>query len=283
MKLLKIIIALSFIGLIQNVFAQMNQTIGKIEYDETLLYAEVKQVDQFFRRFNNEEDARGVKYDFKDPKYHNNDIRSKYFYALFDKYSILVTSDAKNEFSNYVLNPKNPYFLDFYNTEWYAEVSAKVLWNNSETKEITYYFKLEHEREGYKWVISNIYFAPFDYLYTPLSDSIKESHFLHPKSHEIDFINLPKEFRDPEYFSAYLYKDYQPDPLTLYLYELKKGNIKFLNVDNTKFHFLINQKWYFEIIYFNRNEINSGWLISNLLPVSEQEYSTLRNTFNSSK
>ncbi|MDD4848787.1 MAG: hypothetical protein PHR53_08515, partial [Bacteroidales bacterium] len=173
-----------------------------------------------------------------------------------------------------------PYFLDFYNTEWYAEVSAKVMWNN-EIKDIIYYLKLEAEREGHKWVVSNIYFAPFDELYPELPDSIKQAHFLHPKSHEIDFINLPKEFRDAEFFSSYLYQSYQPDPISIYLYELKKGNIKFLSVNNTKFHFLIEQKWYFEIIFFNRNEVNSGWLISNLLPITEQEYPILRRTFNS--
>jgi len=42
-------------------------------------------------------------------------------------------------------------------------------------------------------------------------------------------------------------------------------------VNNVKFHFFQVPGWYFELVYFNRNDRNSGWLISNLLRVNEKE------------
>lgn len=270
------IMALLFI---QNIFGQRNQTIGNVIFDESLLYAEVKQMNQFFRRFNNEEDSRGVKYTTESPYYHNNEIRSQYFNSLYDKNSLLLNYSIKSEFSDFVLQSENPYFLDFYKTHWYAEVSAKVLWNNSEIKDFIYYLKIEADRKGHKWVISNVYFAPFDNRFPILSDSIKNQHFLHPKSHEIDFINMPKEFRNTEYLSAYFCKEFTPDYLTLFLYENNKGNIRFLSVNTIKFHFLLDEGWYFEVSYLNRNDMNSGWLITNLLKINKADFSELYQTF----
>lgn len=278
MKYLKLIFIILTTLFFQNIFAQRNQTIGNIEYDETLLYAEVKQVNQFFRRFNNEEDAFGVKYATENPNYHNNETRSRYFNALFDKHSLLLDKATVKDFTQFVLNPKKPCFLDFYTTHWYAEVSANVLWNNKESKNFTYYLKLEQDREGHKWVISNVYFSPFD-CFPVLPDSVKNEHFLHPKSHEIDFINLQKEFRDPEFLSAYFHKNFTPDMLTLFLYETNKGNIRFQNVNTIKIHFLLEEGWYFELSYMNRSDMNSGWLITNLLPISKENYLELIKTF----
>lgn len=279
MKHLKWWVTVMALLLLPEIFGQRNQTIGNVVFDETLLYAEVKQMNQFFRRFNNEEDARGVKYATESPYYQNNEIRIQYFNSLFDKYSLLLNPSINKEFSDFVLNKKKPFYLDFYKTHWFAEVSAKVLWNNTDIKDVIYYLKIEADRLGHKWVISNIYFAPFDNAFPTLPDSIKDQHFLHPKSHEIDFINMPKEFRNIEFLSAYFQKDFSPDMLTLFLYESNKGNIRFLNVNTVKFHFVLDEAWYFEVSYLNRNETNCGWLITNLLKIETEATKELLNTF----
>jgi hypothetical protein len=84
-------------------------------------------------------------------------------------------------------------------------------------------------------------------------------------------MNINKVFRDEENIDYYLENHYIPDQLALFVEEVKDGNLKFESVDNVKFHFFQVQNWYFEVTYFNRNEMNSGWLISSLLRVSESE------------
>jgi hypothetical protein len=90
-------------------------------------------------------------------------------------------------------------------------------------------------------------------------------------SHEIDFMNISKVFRNEENIDYYLESDYVPDQLSLFVEEVKNGNLKFESVNNVKFHFFQVPNWYFELVYFNRNDRNSGWLISNLLKVNEKE------------
>ena len=59
-------------------------SLGSITGDESELYAETKQVNQFFRRFNNEEDRLGERYYPGDSKYRDSEFRNVYLNMLFD-------------------------------------------------------------------------------------------------------------------------------------------------------------------------------------------------------
>jgi hypothetical protein len=69
----------------------------------------------------------------------------------------------------------------------------------------------------------------------------------------------------------YLEKEYRPDMLTLFIEGIKEGDLKFVTVNNVKFHFFQVPHWYFEVSYFNRNSMNSGWLISNMMRINDSE------------
>ena len=66
-----------------------SQTIGDFRMDETELYAMTKQMGQFMRRFNYEEDQFGEKLNPKDPKYRSNEMRRKSLPILFDQKNIV--------------------------------------------------------------------------------------------------------------------------------------------------------------------------------------------------
>ena len=91
--------------------------------------------------------------------------------------------------------------------------------------------------------------------------------FIHPMSHELDFMELRKVFKNPQYAEYYTDKDFQPDYLTIFLQEMKVGNLKFKTIENVKFHFFQIEGWYFEVANFNRSGYNRGWLISNMTKV----------------
>ncbi len=126
---------------------------------------------------------------------------------------------------------------------------------------------------GYKWVITNVYFEP--YTSVLIDKKQDESLFLHPMSHELDFMNLIKVFKDKTHIENYAIKTYQPDYLTLFLYEFKQGYFEFKYVEDLKFHFFQIPGWYFEVEQFVRAENNSGWLISKLTKISPEEKSIL--------
>ncbi|ELR69066.1 hypothetical protein C900_05455 [Fulvivirga imtechensis AK7] len=241
--------------------------------DESKLYAETKQVNQFFRRFNGEEDERGERYYSRDKEFRSPKLRKNYITILFDADNRGIHDELKKEFIEYVTNRNNPVILDFHEGEWFSEVTTTF---NYKGKDRTFilFMKLEQERLGYKWVISKVYSDAFrDYL---KRDTTQHGKFLHPLSHELDFMNLRKVFQDESTVDRFVVRDYKPDYLSLFLYEIKMGNLKFKTIRHVKFHFFQIDNWYFELSEFNRPGYNTGWLISNLVKVADKDKDLLR-------
>jgi len=245
--------------------------------DVTELYASTKQVNQFIRRFNGEEDLRGKRLYPKDKKYRSVKLRKKYLYGLFDNQNYSISNSLKNEFIADVTDPKHPDYYNFYGKRWFAEVNAKFLYRGKE-ENVILYFRLEKETGGYKWSMINAYFHGFDKLF--YQKPSPEYKFIHPMSHELEFMNLRKAFRYNKQMEYYTEKSFSPDYLTLFLYELKKGEFKFQTVTDVKFHVFQINNWYFEMKNFNRKGENSGWLISNLVKIPEKEKNSLIKLIN---
>ncbi|HNX86153.1 MAG TPA: hypothetical protein PKN12_04420 [Bacteroidales bacterium] len=256
-------------------------SIGSFSPDETVFYAQTKQMNQFFLRFNGEEDLQGKRLYPGDAGYHEIKARKGYINMLFDQTNTGISDDAKFVFIEQALNKKNPVFLDFHGNLWFAEVSATFQYKKEKVTLILY-LKLEKQNGGYKWMFSNVYFDRFASWFTHVNDTANLKYFIHPMSHELDFMNLHKIFREPGNIDYYLESEYQPDMLALFVMETKNNNLTFVSVDQVKFHFFQVPGWYFEVSYFNRNSMNSGWLISNILRVNEKEKKELMENYSRS-
>ena len=77
------------------------------------LYAETKQVNQFFRRFNGEEDEKGERYYPKDRQYRSEKLRRKYIGILFDASNTGISPDLKVQFVKDVLDQEQPCYSGF--------------------------------------------------------------------------------------------------------------------------------------------------------------------------
>ncbi|MCD4736487.1 MAG: hypothetical protein K8R53_10610 [Bacteroidales bacterium] len=267
MKQIITLIVVVFVSVIQ-AFAQFD--LDGITEEESVFYAQTKQVNQFFRRFNGEEDRFGRRYYKGDSLYRDTNFRMMYLNMLFDKTSMSVPDNLKEEFINLAITDSLPFFLDFHGNHWFAELSTTFKYYNKKEKLILF-LKLEKENLGYKWVLTNVYFDKFLKKFHKGEEGQVARSFLHPLSHELDFMNIHKAFDDLNYVEYYASKEYNPDYLSLLLYEIKQGNMKFESVDNLKFHFLQIKSWYFELSYFNRPDYNAGWLISKLFRINEKE------------
>jgi hypothetical protein len=242
--------------------------------DESKLYAETKQVNQFFRRFNGEEDEKGERYFPKDKQYRNDKLRRKYIGILFDASNTGISVDLKTQFVKDVLIKTAPVILNFHGGNWFSEVHTTFV-INGKNEPVTLFMELEKDHEGSKWVISKVYAEMFVPYFK--RDTTQVGKFLHPLSHELDFMNLRKAFLNKDSISQFTVKRFTPDHLSLFLYEMKKGNLKFKTVEDVKFHFFQVNGWYFELSEFNRPGYNTGWLISNLVKVNnEAEKNLLR-------
>jgi hypothetical protein len=240
--------------------------------DETKLYAQSKQINQFFRRFNGEEDEKGRRYYPGDKQYRTSKLRKKYIGMLFDDSNLGMTSTLKVEFAKQVLDKEESSILNFHGSNWFSEVYATFILDGK-PQPVTLYMELEKDHLGYKWVIQKVHASFLDSYFK--RDTAKVGRFLHPLSHELEFMNLRKAFSNNDSISQFTVKRFAPDHLSVFLYSMKKGNLKFSHVDNVKFHFFQVDGWYFELANFNRSGYNTGWLISNLVKLNTEADKTV--------
>lgn len=263
-----------FLCLIQS--SVQSQYFDKIAEDESMLYAQTKQVNQFFRRFNGEEDRYGERLPINDAYYHDPAYRRKFIDLLFDQQNTSIDALIKNEFIYKCTQADQQNFLNFHGGDWFAEVKTSFNYKGQE-RDLILFLKIQEENIGSKWVITNVVFEPFLDLFIDAEKLPEEERkFLHPLSHELDFMNLIKVFTSKAVLEQYAEKEFKPDYLTLFIYEFRKSNLKFVTIKDVKFHFFQLDGWYFELSEFNRNSNNSGWLISNLLKINKEDQKVLR-------
>ncbi|HEX8037953.1 MAG TPA: hypothetical protein VF490_02330 [Chryseosolibacter sp.] len=251
------------------------QIVNEME-DESRFYAESKQVNQFFRRFNGEEDEKGNRYYPGDKQYRSDRLRRQYLRILFDESNTGINSTLKTDFVRDVLNNGEKSILDFHGGNWCAEVHTTFTMNGKREAVILFMI-LEKHHLGTRWVIQKVHADMFEPYFR--RDTVKVGQFLHPMSHELDFMNLHKAFYNKDSIAQFAAKSFVPDHLSLFLYEIKKGNLRFQTVDEVKFHFFQIDGWYFGISEFNRSGYNTGWLISNIVKLNNPSEKDLLRKF----
>lgn len=255
-----------------------NETTG----DPGQFYAETKQVNQFFHRFNSEESPRGKRYYEGDSLFRSNSLRRKYIPELFDKANTAISPDLKSGFISEVTYKRRSSFLEFHGGEWFAQATCTFQYRGLEQEAILF-LKLEEERIGSKWVMHHVFFQPFhDKGRFPAVPRVSipyfsgnQPKFLHPMSHELDFMNLRKAFADSRNIFQYVSRDGGTDHLRYFLSEARNGNMHFRTVEEVRFHFFQINGWYFELSKFTRGGYNRGWLISQLTRVTDTQKSLL--------
>ncbi|MBO2522245.1 MAG: hypothetical protein CW336_00065 [Bacteroidetes bacterium] len=261
--------------------AQVIGNLGDVQVDEREFYTMTKQMGQFIHRFNYEEDQYGNRLYPGDKDYRNAAKRKDAIALLFDLENPRTSGTLRNYFIE-DLTKNNNQFMEFLGGDWYSEISAKFKWKG-QMVDISMIMALEKDGLGSKWVITNVFFSEFQKYFPQGELTEREKHFLHPMSHELDFMNIYKVFKNPQTVEYYASTDYHPDYLTLFFYEIKQGNLKFDHVESVKFHVFQIKNWYFEVSWFNRSGYNSGWLISNLIYLKENEKEALIKIYQPNK
>lgn len=225
---------------------------------------EVKQIDEFFERFNNEGTL--IK-DYIRKNYDGLEVsREELLKSLFDLKTARLHKEDVARFIRLVDDPQSPVNLSFYDEDWYARVKCSVVYEEKE-RELLLLLRVQHEPNGAsKWVVHQVY---ADFLNTPNGNNPNAS--LNPVSHATDFMGLYRAFEDPENLKAYLTSGFQDDLLSKFAIEMQNNRISFQQVDNVSYHFFQVDGWIFTVENFRRPEKNSGWLISRLMQADAKE------------
>lgn len=243
-----------------------SQTILKQQNPNEKIYlARTKQFNEFIDRFNYKTDfighpvdsvfmskmprekMIGILFDLKDPRL---DPLNKYYSRNY--------VETKKEFCREVIQKNLSIYK--YSDNIIAEARSKIFFNG---KSYTISIFLSQEIVGndmVKWVINNVKGDIFN-IFKPDTALI---HFIPPSSNETDFINLKRALEDADHLQYYASKDYEPDLLTLFFYYINKGIIKYEYVENLIYHIIDIPGWCIKVKEFNRSELNSGWLITDI-------------------
>ncbi|MDA0194948.1 MAG: hypothetical protein O2887_06710 [Bacteroidetes bacterium] len=261
---MRIILLLLIATLTVHASVAQSELSDEMKETEEQLRASTKQINQFFRRFNGEEDEDGNRYFETDKKYRDPSLRKKYMPVLFDTQTSQIESNLVKNFVKQITKKDSPSFLNFHEDDWFAEVSTTFKYKGKEISGLLY-MRLQKQGLGYEWIIDDVAFEQFKKLFD--KDTSETKKFMHPMSHELDFMTLRKALLEnhAEQFTGI---NYTPDFLTIFLYEMNLGNLKFETVRRVAFHFFSIDGYYFSITNFNRSGYNSGWLISSLIPLA---------------
>jgi hypothetical protein len=233
---------------------------------------EVKQIDEFFERFNNDSNS------YVRKVYNTYHVtfkldRTALIKSLFDYETHSWDANTIKSFVESVTDPKQPLRLDFYHDNWFAEANCRFQFNAS-TIQVPIILRIRtNNNGGAKWVIAAIKPSPLqqDAVVTEIvtSKNKNKNNFINPESHTNNFIELQKVFEDKENLTDYLDANFFDRKNSNVFYNaVLKNKLNFITVRDIKYHYLQITGWIFTVEYFPRESLNSGWLISSMKQVS---------------
>ena len=153
------------------------------EREKHFIY-EVKQIDEFFERFNDDDNS-FVRQVYA--KYHirYNLNRTKLIKSLFNYETKSWNAEDIDRFVNTAVNEQHPEKLDFYGDYWYAEVNCKFQQNET-VIDITLVLKINADNmKRSKWVIAGVRSKSLKKIYQKVVIAAPKdaSKFINPASH----------------------------------------------------------------------------------------------------
>ncbi len=233
---------------------------------EDIFVARIKQFNEFADRFNLKTDFNG---NTADSVFKARMPRERMIPLLFDLKDPRIQIPGK-EYSEAYIRIKEEFveevtkkniLLYKYSPGIISEARVRVIYKG-EPQQIRLFLVQEIVgNNSVKWVLRS---AKGDILNIFKTDT-SMVRFIPPSSNETDFINLKRALEDTDYLQYYASQDYEPDFLTLFFYYIKAGIIKYEYVEEVVYHIIDIPGWYLRVKEFNRNELNSGWLITDVM------------------
>jgi len=227
---------------------------------------EVKQIDEFFERFNDDSSS-FIRKIYKSYRVKFNIDRQNLIKSLFNYQTKSWGQSSIDSFVNTAITTQLPSKNNFYGENWFAEVSCRFNYNSIEIEIPVILRIITDERKRSKWVICGVGTSPVKFQ-SHISDKSSQNNnlrFINPASHANYFIELEKVFEDKENLSAYFDNSvFTRTNTSAFYHAILQNKIKFVSVRAIKYHFLQVTNYIFTVEYFERNDLNSGWLINNI-------------------
>lgn len=227
--------------------------------DETALQFRVKQVDEFFQRFNYEVTYTGEK--TSDSR--NSEQGRKNLITLVNTDKFMTSNheldSLANDFIEYVL--ENNVEIHYADTCWHAEAMTSIICEGKRHN-ATLVFKTENIKDViYHWVITDVQ-SP---LFSSFPPAPKGHLNISPAEHGVGFISVPESVNlNRDAVATVMPKGYKRDILNIFDYLMASGKTKLGPITKVLFRFNIG-KYSFVLEHIEKEKgYNQGWLINNI-------------------
>lgn len=250
----------------QNLFVS-NDTIVT-GYDSLMFVTSVSHLEEFVTRFNGD----AYRADLNE-NMHN---RKNGILLLFDSKQFKSRQDttfiAAQAFCEKVT--EDSIYLSMRQGDWYAEATCQGTFAKKPVRFTIYLKMVSRIPYGYKWVITG---ADGDVFRTSRHENLQEL-FISPSNHDLRFMELARITENKyEYIDEYTKDSYRADPLAIFLTLVRTGLLKIGNVSQLKYHYLDVSGYRFTVSHVNRASLNTGWLITELVPCDDFEKLIIKN------
>lgn len=232
--------------------------------------ARIGLVDEFIKRFNNQESHPNI-------SLKGSILRRENLVYLFDASNANNNKDSVrkevNSFIDAVLRDST--ILCYSDTNWFGIAHCKgTLFGKKVVFDL--YLSVQHRYDDmYKWVIAKANGKCFDVEPRDSCDNI----MLSPDCHETKFMSLGRMTKEqPFNVSLFMAKGFEYEQTSVFAYLVKANQLKIDYVDNLEFVFTQVPGYLFHIKYFERESGNSGWLIHKLYKMDDDEKANLLNS-----
>lgn len=227
--------------------------------NETALQFRVKQVDEFFQRFNYEVRYTGEKpSDSRNSEQGRKNLMTLFNIDKFMKPNHQMDSLAE-DFIEYVL--KNNVKIHYADTCWYAEAKTSIVCDGKKHN-ATLILKTEHVKDViYHWVIADVQ-SP---LFASFPSKPKGHLSISPAEHGVGFISVPESINlNRSALATAMPRGYKRDVLNVLDYLFASGKAKLGPITNVQYRFNIGE-YSFVLEHIEKEKgYNQGWLINSI-------------------
>lgn len=222
----------------------------------------VKLLDEFINRFNFIESN-------KELSNFSKASNIAYLFNLEDKE--LISKIESKEFAFLVSNDSFKEKLSFYDDNLYVNINSTFKYNK-DIIPIRFILKIRVSEAGYSWVISRIETTLMDSISKDIKiDTLLKYTSINPVDNEVNFIQFSELLTKRKLTKRNFANHLDLNSVSNYLALLNTEKFNFIEFGTVQYHFFQLPNFYFTLDFYKRPSNNSGWLISSVNKVSQEE------------
>ena len=216
----------------------------------------IGNMDQFFERFNGQDVPPEI-------SKNRSDLRAALLFSCFEYDTASAHSQKVVDFITDMVNDSVSLIFD--KTDWMAIAECEARLGKNDTGTVVVRMKVETDTIGWflKWSIVSVE-SPLLYLDPDVRSSVLS---LSPVAHELNFQELRKiTTAHSKNILNYASQDFVPDMTTVFYQLVMSGRMKLGSVRHLTYLFVADG-WKFTVEFYERETTNSGWLISSITKI----------------